>query len=100
MDPVSVLSNLVILTPHSPFLWLQVDILNIRSSSAWDVHGQPADNVGANMAEFALGSIATMGSNNPTTQLPGQLPTPGSRLEVKWSFAISLLVSIVGIHII
>ena len=52
------------------------------------------------MAEFALGSFATMGSNNPTTRRPGQLPTLGSRLEVKLPFAISLLVFVAGIHTI
>ena len=67
-------------------------------SSAWDVHGKPSDEVGANMAEFALGSIATMGSNNPSIQIPGHLPTLGSQLKVTWSFAIALLVSILGFH--
>ena len=50
------------------------------------------------MAEFALGSIAMMASNNPAVQMRGQLPTLGSRLEVTWAFAIALLVSIAGVH--
>ena len=98
MGPVSVLSHRVILTLYSPLLPLQEGKLIIRSRSAWDVHGKPTDEVGANMAEFALGSIATMASNNPPIQIPGYLPTLGSRLEVTWAFAIALLVSIVGMH--
>ena len=50
------------------------------------------------MAEFALGSIATIASNNPAILIPGHLPTLGSRLEVTWAFAIGLLISIAGVH--
>lgn len=50
------------------------------------------------MAEFALGSIATMATNNPSIQIPGHLPTLGTQLEVKWAFAIALLVCIAGVH--
>ena len=98
MGSVPVLSNRVILTLHSSLLPLQEGILIIRSRSAWDVHGKPTDEVGANMAEFALGSIATMASNNPAIQTLGQLPTLGSRLKVTWAFATALLVSIAGMH--
>ena len=98
MGSVSVLSHRVILAPYSPLLQLWEGILIIWSRSAWDIHGKPTDEVGANMAEFALGSIATMASNNPAIQIPGHLPTLGSRLEVTWAFAIALLVSIAGMH--
>lgn len=50
------------------------------------------------MAEFALGSIATMASYNPPIQIPGHLPTLGSRLKVDWPFAFSLLICIAGVH--
>lgn len=50
------------------------------------------------MAEFALGSIATMATNNPTIRIPGNLPIPGSRLKITWAFAIALLVCIAGVH--
>ena len=68
------------------------------SRSAWDIHGQPADNVSANMAEYALGSIVTMATNNPTVQIPGNLPILGSRLKINWAFAIALLICIAGVH--
>ena len=50
------------------------------------------------MAEFALGSIAAMASNNPPIQIPGWLPSLGSRLKVSWGFAIYLLVCIIAVH--
>lgn len=50
------------------------------------------------MAEFALGSIATMASNNPSVQLNGQRPILGSTLEVVWKSAVALLVTILGAH--
>lgn len=50
------------------------------------------------MAEFALGSIATMATNNLSIQISGTLPTLGSRLEVTWAYAIALLVIIAGVH--
>lgn len=50
------------------------------------------------MAEFAVGSIAAMASNNPPIQLPGWLPSLGSRLKVLWGFAVYLLVCIAAVH--
>lgn len=50
------------------------------------------------MAEFALGSIATMATKNPSIQIPGNLPTLGTRLEITWAFAIALLVCIASVH--
>ena len=50
------------------------------------------------MAEFALGSIAAMASNNPPIQIFGMLPRLGSRLHVSWDFAIGLLVCVGAVH--
>ena len=50
------------------------------------------------MAEFALGSVAAMASNNPPTRIPGTLPSLGSRLKVSWGFAIYVLVCIAAVH--
>ena len=50
------------------------------------------------MAEFALGSIATLGSNNPPATIHGSLPRLGSHVDVNWAFAIALLVCIAGVH--
>ena len=56
------------------------------------------DEVGANMAEFALGSIATLASKNPPTVIPGSLPRLGSRLKVDWAYAIAVFVCIAAAH--
>ena len=56
------------------------------------------DEVGANMAEFALGSIATMASNNPPAVIPRSLPRLGSRLKVDWSFAVAVFACIAAAH--
>ena len=50
------------------------------------------------MAEFALGSIATMASDNPSIPIAGHLPILGSSLNVTWAFAIALLLCIAGAH--
>ena len=52
------------------------------------------------MAEFALGSLATMANLNPSIQIWGGVPHLGSHLTVygHWRPAIALLASIVGLH--
>ena len=50
------------------------------------------------MAEFAIGSIAALASNNPPQPIPGKLPTLGSRLKVTWGFAGYLLGCIAVVH--
>jgi len=50
------------------------------------------------MAEFALGSISTMATNNPSIYVNGHLPILGSRLHVDWAGAIALLVCVAGVH--
>ena len=66
--------------------------------NAWDIHNKPIDEVGADMAEFALGSIAAMASKNPPQPLPGGLPRLGSQLNVTWGFAAYLLGCIAVVH--
>lgn len=76
--------------------WAQFQFYPI--ANRWDIHYKSLDHVGSNMAEFALGSIATMATNNLSIQISGTLPTLGSRLEVTWAYAIALLVIIAGVH--
>ena len=59
-----------------------------------------ADHVGANMAEFAIGSISTLAKQNPRIQLPGTLPNLGTQLQVFWGYASALLIGIAGVHFI
>lgn len=67
--------------------------------TAWEIHFHTADEVGANMAEFAIGSLATMASKNPRIPIHGTVPHLGSRLHVYWPYAIALCLSIAGIHL-
>ena len=52
------------------------------------------------MAEFAIGSIATMADNNPPIQAPGMVPHLGSHLNVHWNYALPLLVGIAVVHLL
>lgn len=79
---------------------LHIQQLTILARSPWEVHFQTADHVGANMAEFAIGSISNLAKKNPQLQMQGLVPYVGSRLEVFWGIAITLLVGIVGVHLL
>ncbi|KAL8829650.1 MAG: hypothetical protein Q9191_001901 [Dirinaria sp. TL-2023a] len=68
--------------------------------SQWEVHFKNADAVGANMAEFAIGSISTLVTRNPQIAMQGTVPYLGSRIRVLWGYAIPLLVSIAGVHLV
>lgn len=50
------------------------------------------------MAEFALGSLASMATRNPSVQTQGAVPILGFHLTVKWKFTHALCASIVFIH--
>ena len=52
------------------------------------------------MAEFALGSIATMAELNPRIEIPGRKPYLGSHLRMfeRWRSIVTLLVSIFVVH--
>lgn len=66
--------------------------------SDWGIHYQSPDEVGANMAKFALQSLITMVQRNPQIRIRGSVPYLGSRLTVYWQFFIPLLSCIVGLH--
>ena len=75
-------------------------LLILISSSAYEVHFREADQVGADMAEFAFGSLSMMAYTNPQIKLPGLIPYLGSRLQVHWYYIIPLLVGIAGVHLV
>lgn len=57
--------------------------LSLSSRSAWEVHYKDTDEVGADMAEFTIGSISTMARTNRQTQFDSSVvPYLGSHLEV------------------
>ncbi|KAL9608984.1 MAG: hypothetical protein Q9167_006216 [Letrouitia subvulpina] len=67
--------------------------------SQWEIHYHDASDVGANMAEFAIGSIAYMASRNLLNVLfPGNLTHLGQSLNPHWQSAIPLLLVIVAAH--
>ncbi|KAL9622285.1 MAG: hypothetical protein Q9160_003296 [Pyrenula sp. 1 TL-2023] len=68
--------------------------------STWDIHFKTPDEIGANMAEFALISIATMASKNPSVQIAGSLPHLGKQLDIEWAAALVLLLGIAGVHLV
>ncbi len=51
------------------------------------------------MAEFAIGSLATMASKNDRIEHEGMVPHLGSRLSVYWPYAISICVGIAATHL-
>lgn len=74
-------------------------MLNLAFSSAYETHFRDADHVGADMAEFAIGSISTMASTNRQIQVESLVPHLGSRLNVHWYFVGPLLAGIAGVHL-
>ncbi len=75
-------------------------MLNQVSSSAYETHFREADQVGAYMAEFAIGSLSTMASTNRQIQFQSLVSYLGSRLEVHRYCIVFLLVGIAGVHLV
>ena len=74
------------------------DVL-IFYSTTYEVHYQPTDNVGANMARFAIGSISTFTGFNRQIDVDGMVPHLGSSLQVHWYYVIPVLVGICAFHL-
>lgn len=71
----------------------------------WDLHSKNGEVVhaataGAKMAEFAIRSLSTMASTNPTIRVQGLVPYLGTSIEVKWKYAIALCASIVAVQLV
>ena len=69
-------------------------------SSAWEIHFAKPDQVGAYLAESALGSIAVMADTNPQLHVNGLVPHLGTRLTVHQKYLIALLVGIAVTHVL
>lgn len=67
-------------------------------ASKWETADLSAQQIGARISEFAIGSLATMAHLNPTTSLPGTLPTLASQVKVTWWGTIGLAVGIASTH--
>ena len=68
--------------------------------SDWEIHFLSIEEIGANMARFAIQSLATMVLRNPAIRIRGSVPYLGSRLVVHWQYFIALLSCIVGVHFV
>ena len=73
-------------------------LLTASTRTYYEIHYKSPDEVGANMAEFAMKSLTTMINNNPPIQANGSLPHLGSRLTVVWPYAGALSAWILGIQ--
>ena len=67
-------------------------------ASKWETRNLSAQGIGGLMSEFAMGSLATLAHLNPTTEIPGTLPTLASQINVTWWGIISLAVGIAATH--
>jgi len=72
-------------------------VLTRISNAQWEIHNHRLDEVGANMASFALGSLAT---RNTSIQVPSLVPILGYALYFHWDYVIELCTCIVGVHFI
>ena len=73
--------------------------LSCFPSTPWEVHYLPDERAGANMAEFALRSLAVMVEANPVISLPGQVPHLGSHLTIHKSFCYGILIALTVGHL-
>ncbi|KAL8672247.1 MAG: hypothetical protein Q9168_003270 [Polycauliona sp. 1 TL-2023] len=65
----------------------------------WEIQNEDPKDVGANMARFAIGSIAEMASANSHIQVQGLVPYLGSHLEIHWEYVIGLFAGIIITHL-
>ncbi|KAK0509699.1 hypothetical protein JMJ35_008093 [Cladonia borealis] len=77
-------------------IWTQYQLYPY--GSRWEIHNLPINIVGSRMAEFALGSLASMAIRNPTVQSHGAVPILGFHLTVQWEFTLALCASILIVH--
>lgn len=79
--------------------WSRSHCAESGHSTAYETHFIKADQVGADMAEFAIGSLSTMASTNHQIQVESLVPHLGSRLTVHWYYVTLLLAGIAGVHL-
>lgn len=72
--------------------------LQSSCSSYWQTQNLSAADVGAKMAEFAIGSLAVMADLNPQITVQGTVPILGYQLSVKWESLIPLVAGVAGVH--
>ena len=85
-------------TPGADGSWQQVQLFPFNSP--WDVHGERfgPQEVGANMAEFAILSLAKWAQQNPRIDIMGTLPRLGGHLTIQWGLLAGLLACVAAVH--
>ena len=78
--------------------WAQYQLYTF--GNYFETQGDSAQQVGWNMAEFAIGALTGMANINPRQLVPGTLPILGYRLNLEWRYIIPLAVCIGGVHLI
>ncbi|KAL8759048.1 MAG: hypothetical protein Q9184_003737 [Pyrenodesmia sp. 2 TL-2023] len=68
--------------------------------TAWETHFKTPRHVGANMAKFAISSIAEMAAANSRIQVQGLVPYVGSHLEIYWVYLVTLFMGIITTHLV
>lgn len=66
--------------------------------SKWELHGHTIEDLGDNIARFAIQSLAIMVRRNPPVRIRGSVPYLGSRVVVYWQYFIALVSCIVSVH--
>ncbi len=79
--------------------WRQFQLYQDGAEWAARVDDSPED-VGALMAQFAAAALATMAQRNPTTIVPGHLPTLGYQTDLDWTYIGVLTGSIAAAHLL
>lgn len=78
------------------------DVRQYQSYPAASIFGEiqsgDANSMGFLIGRFAIGVVAAAASYNPTLKVPGQVPTKGSALTVKWSQLIAILAVLGGLQ--
>ena len=84
---------------YSTLLCIVIGNADVPDRNSWDIHFKEPGEVGANMAEFAICSIASMALENPLLTIPNrQVPILGSKLEVEWNYVTALCAGIAAVH--
>ena len=68
-------------------------------STPWEVHNLSDERASANMAEFALRSLAGMVEANPVISLPGKVPHLGSHLTINSRFCLGMVIPLIVGHL-
>ena len=76
--------------------WMQFQTYS--EGTAWEIHLHELDEIGANMAEFAIASLSTLATLNDRITLTGDQPNLASYLHFAWRRIGLLLGSIAVIH--